>query len=371
MKFALVLVFMSFASSAFAQTSDGEPTALDQATGDLASPRAVDVGLYMSPPFVMEKDKRYEGMAIDLWETIAGRLNFKTDYQTYPTIAALLDATASGEIDVAVTNLSITEQRAHRIDFTYPWFDAGLRIMINEDAGAGFSEVVSGLRDSGYLRAYLWLAFVILAATVVTTIYYRRFDPEFPKTWPDSLAEGFYSVMSVATSGRAPIRKNLFGWVGRVWAALWLVCGVAVVAYLTSTVTSVMTAISINSQIDSLADLPGKTVGVFKGGVSEAFAQQAFLETRAYNDLDDAVAALLDGDVDAIIADAPVLEYYAHTHQDEPLDVVGPIFEPDKYGFGVSRNSGLTRDLTVEVIWAEESELVERLRTQYFGDDPS
>ena len=33
--------------------------------------------------------------------------------------------------------------------------------------------------------------------------------------------------------------------------------------------------------------------------------------------------ALRDGSIDAIVADAPVLEYYAHTHPEERVDVIG------------------------------------------------
>ena len=63
-----------------------------------------------------------------------------------------------------------------------------------------------------------------------------------------------------------------------------------------------------------------------------------------------------------------MLEYYTYTHPDAPLAMVGPIFEPDKYGFGLPQGSELTRMLTVEVIGAYESGLVAELRAKYFGD---
>jgi polar amino acid transport system substrate-binding protein len=173
--------------------------------------------------------------------------------------------------------------------------------------------------------------------------------------------------MSVATSGRAA-RKNLFGWVGRIWQALWLVCGVAVLAYITSSVTSVMTTLALTNQINSLADLPGKTVGVFTGSVAEEFARESALRRRSFDHIDEAVSTLLDGRIAAIVGDAPVLEYYANSHPDTPVAVVGPIFEPDKYGFGLTLDSELTRPLTVEIIGAHEDGLVEQLREKYFGD---
>ena len=330
---------------------------------------AVRVGLYVSPPFVVQEHGRFAGMAVELWETLAAALGIQSEYHTFPTVRALIDATASGAVDVAVTNLTITRDRAQRIDFTHPWFDAGLRIMVNEHQGTGFLEIVGGLHDSGYLRAYAWLAFVVVAATVLLTIFDRKLCPDFPRRWRDGVAESFFAIMSVV-AGRPSGRKNIFGWVGRVWQGVWLVFGIAVLAYVTSSVTSVMTTLSLTNQINSLADLPGKSVGVFIGSVSEEFARNSGLDILSFQNIDEAVTALQDGDVAAIVGDAPVLEYHAHRHPEQRVDVIGGIFEPDKYGFGLARNSPLRRGLTVELLGAHERGLVEDLRTEYFGESP-
>jgi ABC-type amino acid transport substrate-binding protein len=327
--------------------------------------RPVKVGLYVSPPFVIEQDG-LSGMAVELWKEVASELDLDSDYQVLPTLRELVQATASGEVDVAVTNLTITRGRAERIDFTHPWYDAGLRIMIDADRGSGFWDVVAGLRDSGFLRAYAWLALVVLVATVLLTLFDRRFDRDFPARWRDGIAESFFAVMSIATSGRAT-RKNLFGWLGRIWQGLWLVCGVAVLAYATSSVTSVMTTLALTNQIHNLGDLPDKTVGVLTGSTAEEYAPESALRVRSFAQLDNAVAALRDGRIAAIVADAPVLEYYAANHPDEAVVVVGPIFEPDKYGFGLTLGSDLTRPLTVRLLGAHESGLVTRLRAKHFG----
>lgn len=337
---------------------------------DASQPRQpVKVGLYVSPPFVVQEKDHFTGMAVDLWQALAEAQGLQSRYQSFPTVRALIDAAANREIDVAVTNLTITQGRAQRIDFTYPWFDAGLRIMIDEHQGTGFLEVVSGLRESGFLRAYAWIAFVVVAATVLLTLFDRRFDPNFPRRWRDGAAESFFSVMSVV-AGKSSGRRNIFGWAGRVWQGLWLVCGIAVLAFVTSSVASVMTTLSLSNQINSLADLPGKTVGVFTGSVSEDFAHDSGLDLHSFPNIEEAVAALLDGDIAAIIGDAPVLEYYAHTHTEQRVDVIGGVFEPDKYGFGLPLNSPLTRRLTVELIGAHERGFVEELRARYFGESP-
>ncbi|WP_214477082.1 transporter substrate-binding domain-containing protein [Mesorhizobium sp. dw_380] len=329
----------------------------------------LNVGLFVNPPFVMKDKGRFTGMAVDLWEALAAKLGRQYRYVQFDTIHDLVQATASGKIDVAVTNLTINQSRAELLDFTQPWFDGGMRIMTSTERGKGFGNLIAGLSDAGFLKAYAWIALIIVAATVLLTVFDRRFDEAFPKRWRDGFAESFYTVMSVATSGKSPSRKNLFGWAGRIWQGLWLVCGIAVLAYVTSSVTSVMTTLSLTNKINGLADLTDKPVGVLTGTVEEDFARQKGLQTLTYAGLDRAVEGLVNGDVNAVIADAPVLEYHAYTHRDLPVKVVGPLFEPDKYGFALPRQSLLTRPLTIELLGAHDTGEIDDLRTRYFGSD--
>jgi len=131
-----------------------------------------------------------------------------------------------------------------------------------------------------------------------------------------------------------------------------------------------MTTLSLSNQIRSVADLSGRPVGVFTGSVAEQYARGAGLDARPFPHLEEAAHALVSGEVAAVLGDAPVLEYYAHSNKQLPLSVVGAIFEPDKYGFGLPHGSDLTRALTVELIGAHEGGRIEEIRQKYFGDSP-
>lgn len=110
-------------------------------------------------------------------------------------------------------------------------------------------------------------------------------------------------------------------------------------------------------------------MAVQSGSVSEDYAREQGLNIRHYEHIEEGVQALLDGRVDAIVGDAPVLEYYAHMNTDQPVSVVGPIFAPDKYAFGLMHQSELRRPLDIELIGARESGFLEEIRVRYFGDD--
>ena len=326
------------------------------------------VGIHESPPFVIVEGDQVSGMAIDLWEYIAGEMGVEYEYKGYDTVSQLVDAVSSEKVDLAVTNLTITEKRAARFDFTQPWFDAGLRIMVSETPHVGFRGIIAGLKDAGFLKSYAWLAFIIVVATVAMTFFDRKFDKDFSTKWTEGVAESFYSVMSVATSGKAPKRKNLFGWVGRIWQGLWLVCGIAVMAYVTSSVTSVMTSLSLSGIVHNVSDLQGKTVAVSEGSSAEEFVQDSVITSIPTKNIQASVDILERGWVEAIIGDAPVLEYYVRRNPQRNLKVVGPIFQPEKYGFGLPHGSPLRREMTIEVIGAHEAGVIHDLKKKYFGN---
>ncbi|WP_231758852.1 transporter substrate-binding domain-containing protein [Microbulbifer elongatus] len=328
--------------------------------------RQVNVGVYLSPPFVMQEGEKLSGMSVELWENISQKQNLSSQYRVYKDIKSLVDGVHRGEIDVAVTNLTITEARARKIDFTQPWFDAGLRVMVGKKRRTSISDILQGLKKTGMLASYLWILGVIVLATLAFTLFYRKFDREFPRRWRDGLAESFYSVMSIATSGNAQ-RKNLFGWVGKIWAGIWLVCGVAVVSFITASITSVMTSLALTSQINGLRDLPGKTVGVLAGSVAEEYIRENGISTHGFDSTEQAVAALHAGEVDAIVGDSPVLAYFAFNNPELGLRLVGKLFNPDKYAFAVPKGSSLARPLSIEIIAAHEQGLIMDLREDYFG----
>ncbi len=362
-----VFPIIALISAMILVVSPGDAQEAGQAREAASGEAPLKVGVRVSPPFVMQTADGYTGMAIELWEELAAAGGLEYQYEAYPNVRALIDATAEGQTDAAISNLTITKARLEKMDFTQPWFDSGLRIMVGSAGSTSFWEVVNGLQEAGFLKAYGWLAFVIVVATLLMTLFDRRFDKSFSQKWPDGLADSFYSVMSVVTSGKAPSRKNLFGWIGRVWQAIWLVCGLAVMAFITSSVTSVMTTLSLNNQIQSVADLPGKVVGVFDGSVGEDYSREQGWSVIAFDGLDEAVEALSDGEIDAFVGDAPTLEYYDHTNPNADVEVVGPLFDPNKYGFALSLRSPYTRAINIELLAAKEAGKVEDLRVEYLG----
>jgi polar amino acid transport system substrate-binding protein len=326
----------------------------------------IKVAVYVAPPFVMKTSDGYTGFAWDLWQQVGNELDLKFDVREVRTVEQLLQLVHDKQVDIAVANLSITAERFHQMDFSQPWFDAGLRIMIDEDRHTGLSTLIFDLKQSGHLRIYAWLGIILVVATIVLTLIDRRWHPEFPEEWPQGLAESFRHVMSVAMTGSTS-HRNLLGAAGTALGALWLACGVAVVAYVTSSVTSVMTASAITHQINSFNDLRGKHIGAMAGTVGESYCRDAMLDVQSFDTMDQAVDALLKGQIAAIVRDAPVLEWFDNAHPELPVTVVGPVFKSERYGFALPTGSPLTRQISEVILRLKDRGTLDTLRTRYFG----
>ena len=78
-----------------------------------------------------------------MWAEVAGRLGLAYEWVEYETVGEILDAVQSGAADVAIAGISMTRDREAVVDFTHPYFDAGLQIMVPAGSSFSFRQVLS------------------------------------------------------------------------------------------------------------------------------------------------------------------------------------------------------------------------------------
>ena len=147
----------------------------------------------------------------------------------------------------------------------------------------------------------------------------------------------------------------------------WTIFGVITVIYLTSTVTAAMTAEKLQSQIVGPQSLPGKLVGVVKETKALTYLSHHNIEANIYQSLEEAVKALVRGDVRAVVDAAPILQYYDANHPQVPITEVGPVFAPYNYGFALQTGSALRGPLNSSLLRLQEDGELLDLGRKYFG----
>jgi len=348
--FLFILFFLSIYSVSFAQ--------------ETVTYTKIRTGIYINPPFVMKDSSGYfTGMAIDLWELLEDEMNFTAEYIEYPSWTAMMSDVASGKIDAAVSNISVTYERAKHVKFSFPWFDSGLRIMVKT---SGQGNTWTELKRNGHLQAYIWIISFIVLLTIILTFIHRKQDPRFPRNWLDGLAESLYRLVVALKTGE--VNNKNYSWFGKVLAVTWMFTGVGLVAYVTSSVTSSMTAVALTNDINSFSDLPGKRVGVLTGTIAEEYMKNHGIATIGYQNMGEASDALLSDQIDAVVEDTPVLEYWVFLNPQYKMKVVGNIFHPDKYAFAANKKYSAQMDsLSIKLIKLFEIEKVNNLKNSYFG----
>lgn len=329
-----------------------------------ADAQTLKVGIFVNPPFVMAESGAYSGFAIDLWEQIAANLAVPFQYVEYPVLGGLLQDAENGAVDLVVTNLAANYERASALNLSFPWYDSGIRIMIREDEHGHFWTKLNRAQIYSYLAILLLLG----AMTFTVTVIRRKMDREYSPSWLHGLSQSFHDVVAMAKRGNLSPKK--LSWIEYILAGLWMIFGVAFIAYITSTITTAMTTASLAPEIESIFDLPGKRVGVLADSEEQLYLRRMGITCVGYDHLEEAVRTLAKGGLDAVVGEAPVLEYLDASVPGVGLRVVGELVHPEKYVFaGGPEQAELTKAVSLEIIRLTELDVIWKLRDKYFGNE--
>jgi polar amino acid transport system substrate-binding protein len=334
-----------------------------------SQPETLRVATRVLKPFVIEEGGALTGFSIELWNEITALLNTRTDYIIKPTVRDLLDATQSGEADLAIAAISITEEREKGWDFSQPMFDAGLQILIPEHGGGGG---IGQLRDAILNPTFLpLLGFVVLGAIVAGHVVwlFERGHPNglIPNRsyFPGIFEATWWAAATLATQAEAHPRSAA----SRVVSVLWMFIAVLFIAFFTAAVTSALTVQQLRGDISGPDDLPGKRVATVRGSTSAQYLTQRGIDPIEFTSIEEAAESLQEGDADAVVYDAPVLLYYASHEGKGKTQVVGPVFRKESYGILFPDGSTYREPVNQALLRLRENGAFERLTTKYFGEE--
>lgn len=324
------------------------------------------VGVYEMPPFAKPEGGVWTGLSIDIWEKVAALNKWDYQYQGFPDVDSALAAERNGQLDIIIAPVPITESAVKEVEFSQPYFRAGLQIMISNARRGSLDWLMENLM--GWLAVPIF--WVVVAAVVVMTVgvalFEWRHNPDFPKGRAEGLAEAFYYVVSLTLTGKSTY-KGFSGVLGRLVLVFWMILGMVMVICLTSTITAAMTAERLQSGIHSPEDLAGKTIGAVKETRALEYLRERSIDTTVYPTLEEAVQGLLKGDVRALVGPAPALQYYDYNNPKIPITEVGRIFKPYNYGFAFPVGSERRLDVNAALLKIQETGVINELAEKYFG----
>jgi polar amino acid transport system substrate-binding protein len=321
------------------------------------------------PPLVTQQNGQFGGFSIDLWNAIGERLKAETVYQAAPDVGALLELVRSGEAQVGISAISITAAREAKFDFSLPMLNAGLQIMVRgkgREAEPNPLRDVLGLLFSKAILVWLGIAFllILIPAHVVWLLERRHKGGIVPSEhyFPGIFHAMFRAAGTLATQGEQMPRQ----WLARVVAVLWMFTGVVFVAFYTAQLSATLTVQQIQTGISGPADLTGRKVAATQGSTAAAILEELKATVQEVARIEDAFQALDDKQVDAVVFDAPVLQYYAANAGKGRVQMVGPLFHKEDYGIVFQPNSPLRKRVNNALLELREDGTYQKLYDKWF-----
>ena len=332
-------------------------------SGAAQSQESMRVATIERKPFAFQLEGEWAGFSIELWQRISDNLGFDTTFVSNESFPEMLSRVASGDVDLAAANISVTEAREKVMDFSQPIFDSGLIILAEAQSRSSIFSAIAN-RDLWYWIAGAICLFIL--AGMLIAFFERRHQHFEGRDQGSSVSEGIWWAVSVVTNASFTIFTPM-SIAGRLLSYALILVGLFVVSAFVAQITASLTVESLKSQVNSHNDLRGKRVGTTEGSTSSRFLTEQSIEHVTFAGLDPLFAALEAGDLQAVVHDAPILAYYATTNGDGKYRTVGRVFNPEKYGFAMPQGSPHSEAINQEILRLRESGDFAQLVSKWFG----
>ena len=298
------------------------------------------VGTKHAPPFAeLGADGRWHGISIELWEDLATDLEVEYEYEERD-LPGLLQGLEDGSLDVVAAALTVTAEREAKLDFTAPFHTTGLAVVVRDEDTPVWMQALRLLASTSFLSLIGVVGVVQLAVGTVVWALEKRANPDQfgqHSLWRGLAAGFWWSTVTMTTVGYGDKTPRTMA--GRVVAQAWMLCSVVIVSVFTATVASNLTVEQLSSRVQSAADLRNVKVAVVEGSTSDLYAEARDIDAIRHSGLESALAALRDGDVDAVVHDAPLLREELRSPEAASLRLLEFRFRRQDYAFAVPTGS--------------------------------
>lgn len=333
----------------------------------LASPQPLRVAVLPIAAAVEWTGDQPTGVMIDIWRELARRLGVEGEFVRAATFKQLLEMLPSGEADVALGPIAITQEREQVFDLTHPILHSGFRIAVRRRDESGFLSAFRSLL-SWQLVELLGLLFLLVLASGHLLWWFERGDnpQSFPPQYPRGVWEAVWWIASTVVAGGCD-NKHVATALGRAIAFTWMVGGIVLLAAFTSMLTATLTAEQVTGTIHGPRDLAGRTVGCQEMAVSVKVVRQRGGFPQEFSTLSDAFEALTLGMVEAVLGENQQLMFLANQPSFKSMKLVGPMFESFDYGLGLPSGSLSRERFNMAILQMREDGTLDRIREQWLG----
>jgi len=319
-------------------------------------------------PFVIKQGSSFTGFSADLWDALAKRLNLDYEWVEVNSVDEMRQRVHEGKVDFAVGRIVITADGEKSMDYSVTIMQSGLQILVGEERQGFLKNTLTGIFHPELLQVMGVGVLVLLIMAHIIWLVERNGNEAIPKAYLPGIWESmWYALSTVATLeyGAAEKPRSILK---RIVAMVMVVLGIVLIAQFTAAITASLTVQQLGGTINGPGDLSGHKVATVSLTTAAKYLDNHGIGYEGVSRITEAYPLLESGQVDAIVFDAPVLEYYAANQANGKMRVVGPVFNTQFYAFALQEGSPMRKTINQALLTMMEDGSYQQIYQKWFGE---
>ena len=313
-----------------------------------------------------DKEGKWAGPMVDLWDLIAQELKQPYTFKEM-SLNNIMIALQQGTVDVAAIPAFITAEREMRFDFSTPLGEMRHAVVTPYQTKREhpWLAAISIFFSWGTFTVILILLATLLLLGISIWLIERKRNPEdFGRTRRRGIGAGIYWAGSTLASGLC-FGIYLKTLPGRILGLMWMIlCGLALSAVIASLIHSLGDQLQ-EMQVIQDDELRYMHLAVKRASVQVAILKEAGGYYTLYETDEDAMNAVLKGQVDGYLCLEPRAHFYANHEYSGKISVYSTKLKYNLYALAMPKQSPLRRPVNVAVLRLLDDSVWESILDRY------
>lgn len=281
------------------------------------------IGVYPSPPYIIEDQGQVTGICIDLWNLMRDTLNLDHTIILYHSPDSLFSHLRNGKLDLILGPFTATTERLQHFRLSMPYYISNMGIVTT---ATNQRPLVTIFQNLFSWKVGRWFILVLVIVTIFAFFLWLaerkgnalQFHPG-PRGVLDGIWWAFVTMSTVGYGDKIPKTS-----VGKILAITWMFFAISLFFLASGVISSELTISKMQSNIQNAEDLQTVRVGaIYSSGYAETLLRHG-IKPVLFKSPESAIEAIENELIDAFVYDLTYLNYILERDEKSKKMVVIP-----------------------------------------------